>query len=408
MISSNFDDPDMEQFDQMGEFLCALKAYQDWTGDDSLLQTYRTKILALIERQLQHRFRDATTGMVHNRREFRERDFDDACELAYQTYVVLGLRAAAEMGSALVAEAQAERWRKEADRTLQSMLSDPATALVEDGHLIKRRDVNGKAADLLPFWQGFQPDVPLRTEKNHRLYPDTTMALSIALGLVEPRSAIALKTLDELDPLWNARWDNGGYDRYHTSSQPDQPGPWPFAACFVLRAQHEAGMYDRSWRTLEWLNTVQGGRAGTWFEEIPSVRSQEKTAGLVPWTSGEIALFIIHHWLGVRFEGGRVVLKSNLYPDDPPVAADLRFRDGRLRLEVDGSGPVTSARVNGRTVKPNSDGSVILPADFTSGTVVLHTAGIGREHSRRRVRVQRRALPGLSWSRDAPALQPTP
>ena len=41
MIASNFDQPDMEQFDQMGEFLCALKAYRDWTGDDSLLREYR-------------------------------------------------------------------------------------------------------------------------------------------------------------------------------------------------------------------------------------------------------------------------------------------------------------------------------------------------------------------------------
>jgi hypothetical protein len=72
MIASNFDQPDMEQFDQMGEFLCALKAYRDWTGDDSLLRQYRTKILAVIERPLQPRFRDET-GMVHNRREFWER-----------------------------------------------------------------------------------------------------------------------------------------------------------------------------------------------------------------------------------------------------------------------------------------------------------------------------------------------
>ena len=73
------------------------------------------------------------------------------------------------------------------------MLSHPTRALVLDGHLIKRRNVTGEVADLLPFWQGFQPDVPLRTENNHRLYPDTTMALPIALGLVGPRTPLALK-----------------------------------------------------------------------------------------------------------------------------------------------------------------------------------------------------------------------
>ena len=29
--------------------------------------------------------------------------------------------------------------------------------------------------------------------------------------------------------------------------------------CFIPRAQHEARLFDRSRRTLEWLNTVQGG-----------------------------------------------------------------------------------------------------------------------------------------------------
>ena len=38
MISGGFDDPDREQFDQMGELIHALKAYRDWTGDDSLLR----------------------------------------------------------------------------------------------------------------------------------------------------------------------------------------------------------------------------------------------------------------------------------------------------------------------------------------------------------------------------------
>jgi hypothetical protein len=374
MVASQYDKPDMEELDQMGIFLHSLKAYFDWTGDDSLIREHRATILAMIERSLKPQFRDQT-GMVHDRREFWERDFDDAYELTYQTYVVLGLRDAAEMAPSLGAEAEAVRWRKEADHILQAMLSHPTRSLVVDGRLIKRRNVTGEVADLLPFWQGFQPDVPLRTEKSHRLNPDTSAALPITLGLVEPRSPIAIKTLDELEPIWNARWSDGGYDRYNTSSQPDTPGSWPLATCFVLRAQHDAGLYDRSRRSLEWLNTVQGGRAGIWFEEISSVRSYEKTSGLIPWVSGEISLFVIHHWLGVQFEGGRVILRPNLYPGSPSVSADLRFRKGRVHVEIDGSGPVRTARVNGSKVKSNPDGSVTLPAGFTSGTVILHTAG---------------------------------
>ena len=92
MIAGSFDSPDREQFDQMGELLHCLRDYCDWTGDDSLVREHRQLLLALIERP-QPRFRD-DTGMVHNRREFWERTFEDAYELAYQTYVYLGLREA--------------------------------------------------------------------------------------------------------------------------------------------------------------------------------------------------------------------------------------------------------------------------------------------------------------------------
>ena len=371
MIAGNFDTPDREQFDQMGELLHCLRNYRDWTGDDSLIREHRELLLALIERPLQPQFRDAT-GMLHNRREFWERTFADACELAYQTYVILGLREAIELASALGAEDRVERWLNEANRIQQAMLSHPTRSLVDAGRLIKRRNVTGEVADRLTNFPGFQPDVPLNTEAHHRLLPDATQALPIALGVVDAHSALARRTLDDLEQLWNTRWSDGGYDRYNTSSQPDQPGPWPFATCFILRAQHEAELFERSRRSLEWLNTVQGGRAGAWFEEIPSIRSLNGGCGLVPWTSGEVALFVVRHYLGVRFEAGSVVIRPALYPGSPPVSADLRFRQGRLRLQIEGSGSVLKAAVNGRKIRVGADGTVRLPHDFAGGTVVIH------------------------------------
>ncbi|MBU6401241.1 MAG: hypothetical protein KGS61_13065, partial [Verrucomicrobia bacterium] len=373
MIAGGFDTPDREQFDQMGELLHVLKSYRDWTGDDSLVREHRSLLLALVERPLDPRFRDAT-GMVHNRREFWERTLDDAYELAYQTWVIQGLRDAADLAPALGAEDRVTRWRAEAGRMRDAVLHHPTRALMRDGRLIKRRNVTGEVADRLKDFAGYQGDVPLNTETHHRLLPDASEALPIALGVVDPRSAVARGTLDDLEALWNARWSDGGYDRYDTSSQPDQPGPWPFATCFILRAQHEAGLFDRSRRSLEWLNTVQGGRAGTWFEEIPSVRSLNQSCGLVCWTSAEVALFVVRHWLGIRFEGESLVLRPGLYPGSPPVSADLRFRQGRLRVEIDGSGPIRSARVNGRRGKPRGDGALWLPPDFGGGRIVIRAA----------------------------------
>jgi len=372
MIAGAFDPPDREQFDQMGELLHVLKSYRDWTGDDSLIRQHRELLLSTIERPLLPRFRD-DTGMVHNRREFWERVFQDAYELAYQTLVVQGLRDAADLAPALGAEDRADRWRAEADRILKATLSHPTRALVHQGRLIKRRNVTGEPADLDPNFPGFFPDTPARSEIHRRLFPDSSAAITIALHVVDPASELARNTLDDLEQLWNTRWSDGGYDRYHTSSQPDQPGPWPFATCFILRAQHDARLFDRSRRSLEWLNTVPGGRAGAWFEEIPSVRSNQRASGIVPWTSSEIALFVVRHWLGLWFESDAIVLRPALFPNSPPVSADLRFRTGRLKIEVSGSGPIETATVNGTEMKPDAAGALRLPRDFAGGTIVVRT-----------------------------------
>ena len=372
MIAESFETPDREQFDQGGELLHLLRCYRDWTGDDSLVRRHRDLLIKVVERPLQPQFRD-DTGMVHNRREFWERAFEDGYELSYQTYVILALREAAELAPALGAEDRAARWRTEADHIQHAMLSHPDRALVRDGHLIKRRNVTGEVANDTAGFPGFMPDVPEKTERAHRLMPDASMALPIALGVVPARSDLARRTLDDLDGLWNTRWSDGGYDRYHTSGQPDQPGPWPFATTFILRAEHEAGNFGRSRRALEWLNTCQGGRAGLWFEEIPSTRSQSPLCGLVCWTSGEVSLFVVRHYLGVNFEHGALAIRPALYPGSPPVQANLRYRQARLRLEVSGSGAIKSARINGQPVKPGKDGIVHLPAEFAGGTVVIET-----------------------------------
>jgi hypothetical protein len=371
MAEGRFEPADMEELDEMGELLAAVLAYRDWTGDDSLIRDHRRQLLALIARPLEARFRDPD-GLVHGRREYWERTLDDAYELIYQTYLVLGLREAADLAVPLGAPGEAARWRAGADRTLDAMLHHPTKALVAGGVLIKRRAVGGAPVDELQGHKGHRADAPNVTEAHRRLEPDAEEALPIALGIVDPSSPLARRTLDRLEELRDTRWSDGGYDRYNTSSEPDTPGPWPFATSFIMRAQHEAGLYDRSRRSLEWLNTVQGGRAGAWFEEIPSTRSSENSCALLPWTSGEVALFVVHHYLGVGFEHGDLVLRPALYPGSPPIDANLRFRRGRLLLSVDGSGPAREALLDGRPLAVGSDGRVRLPADFGGGRVVIH------------------------------------
>ncbi|MDO8588026.1 MAG: hypothetical protein Q7T82_13440 [Armatimonadota bacterium] len=372
LIGGAFAPSEYEQFDQMGELMHALKAYRDWTGDDSLIREHRAKLLAMIERYLQPQFR-GSNGMMHNKREFWERTLVDGYELAYQTYLILGLREAAALAVPLKAEDRANRWLQVADEILKGMLHHPTHSLVEEGRLIKRRGVDGSWVKYIDF-PSFRPEAPRATESVNLAEPDATMALPIAFRIVDPKSKLSRKTLDHLEKIWSARWFGGGYERYHSSGQCDQPGPWPFASCFIMRGQHEAGLYGRSRRTLEWLNRVQGGRTGSWFEEIPLNQAQIACSGVLPWTSGEVSLFVIRHLLGISFEGDRLTIKPALYPGSPAVKADLRFRHSRLKLTVNGSGPMKYAEVNGKRMKPGADGVLRLPKDFRGGTVTIHTA----------------------------------
>jgi GH15 family glucan-1,4-alpha-glucosidase len=169
-------------------------------------------------------FRDRT-GMVHNRREFWERTFDDAYELAYQVWVIEGLHDAADLSEYLNAKSKAVPWRQEAEIIQKALLTDPEMKLVDNDHLIKRRNTGGEIADKVKF-MGWSDGAPAKVESLSRLMPDATMALPIAMNIIDPESALSKNTLTELEKLWNERWFNGGYDRYNTSSQGDQPGRW--------------------------------------------------------------------------------------------------------------------------------------------------------------------------------------
>jgi hypothetical protein len=368
MIGGGFDNPDREQFDQTGELLLALRWYAEFSGDNSLVERYRTKLIAMVERPLKPGFRDAT-GLVHNRREFWEQTMNDAYELAYNTYVAVGLREAAALALPLGAQDRQQKWLKQADLIQQAILK----TFVQDGALIKRRNVTGEVAQHLVHQAG-APDVPCRSAEHNLIHPDATMALPLALGLVEPNSPLALNTLKEIEKLRNQRWWGGGYGRYDASSEINMPGPWGIAGALVLRGQHEGGRLDLSRSTLEWFRNVQGGNGGLYYEEMPLIAgSQQQWLGLVTWPTGELPFFVVRHYLGIGFESGRMTIRPKLFPGSPAVRADLRYRSGRIRVEIDGSGPVRVTTANGKALDVRPDGSVILPEGFETGVVVLKT-----------------------------------
>jgi len=368
-ISGGLDEPDREELDQMGELVYSLKEYYNWSGDSSLIKTFKNKIIAMIERPLKPLFRDYT-GMVHNRREYWERTYSDGYELAYQTWMIRGLKDAADLADLLEVPDKAKYWKQEADVFYYGMVENPTIPLVSNGKLIKRRLINGEIDDVSESKVNFS-DVPGGTERYHKLNPDASSMLPIILHVINPKSNLSVNTLNELEKIWDARWNMGGYERYHSSSQSDQPGPWCFSTAFIARAQHEAGLLSRSRRTLEWLYNIQGGNSGAWHEEIPLIKSQIPTSGIVPWASAEVAVFVVKNLLGVTIEKDSIVIKPILFPEDKNVTANLRYHSNRLIINIDKPGNLNYALVNNTKIYPQSVDSIKFPKEMFTGDITI-------------------------------------
>ncbi len=376
--SSRYRPPEIMELDQNGELLHGLWTYWVWSGDDSLIRGHWEKIRTVAHYALQPRFGFPETGLVRNGREFWERapafGVKEGFELAYQVWNIIGLRGAAEMASCVGDGASADYWRRAAGRMHASLVSHPKFSLIDNGRFIKRRLTGAEVQRTLepPDRDVIAPGMPLRQELVSYCDPDATLALPVALELVEPSSEVAARTLDELEKLWNQRWTSGGYARYDVSSEPDSPGPWPFATLFIARANLEAGFHERVWRALNWLLQVPGGRAGAWLEfygdrptpPLPPV-------GIVPWTWAELAVFFTHHLLGVRPAAGGLQIRPRLLAGLPQVTATAVVRGHALHLTVKRGEGEARAWIDGRPA-PLLRGTLDLPPPAQDTAVEIH------------------------------------
>ena len=333
--------PAEAELDQNGYLLAALETYVNWTGDLDILRQHWPRITAAAEFPRREVFRHQPSGLMHNQREYWERHgqhgIQEGMELLQQLYVSIGLAAAARLAQLVDQPRQADRWATESQRIRDAMLTDPRYSSVENGCFIKRRDVSGAhQVTITPTAQSGLPDsVPLAGDEPHYLDPDASSVLPIAEEFIDPHGDLARNTLADVEQLWNQRWTHGGYGRYHVSSEPDSPGPWPFATLFVARACFEAGADDRVWRILDWLCSVPGGRAGAWFEfygqrPVPPCPQ----IGIIPWTWAEILSLFIHHMLGVRPTTTDLLLRPRLLANQDRATACLTLRGHTLRLNI--------------------------------------------------------------------------
>ncbi len=333
--------PEEVELDQNGQLILAVKTYVDWTGDVQFVREHWKKITALAEFPLRPEFRHSESGLLRNCREYWERHavfgIEDGMELCYQLFVSMGLSAAAHLARLIGEARQAEGWDVEAGRLKHAMLEDKRFRLVENGHFTKRRRVDGTVQEQvqvqadagLPDW------MPVTGPGPHYLNPDTCVVLPIALEFIDPTSELAARTLTDVDRLWNQNWEGGGYSRYNITSEPDSPGPWPFASVFVARASLEAGQYERTWKVLDWLSSTTGSKSGSWFEFIgPCKQPPAPQAGIIIWAWAEIVCFFVHHLLGVRPADDGLLVRPRLLPGMNDATASFRMGEHRLRLSV--------------------------------------------------------------------------
>ncbi len=358
--SSERRDRDEIELDQNGFLLSSLLEYSLWTGDLSLARSHWPRISALAEFPLGVGFRHEPSGLLMNRREFWERHrahgIQPGLELVHQLYVSRGLEAASRLARRLGEEASSRRWETESRRLLTAMLEDPVFRMVDNRGFIKRRGPDGPVQEtIVPEPDsGLPPSSPLAAPGPHFLNPDASSALPLALGVVPPDSPLCTLTLDSLEGLWNQTWSGGGYGRYNATSEPDSPGPWPFASIFVARAAAEAGRPEVVGRVIDWLSSLPGAAAGSWFEfygERASPPSPQ--VGIIPWTWAEMIVLVVHHILGLRPDESGLSLHPRLLPGLERVRAEVPFRGRRLRLDYRAapkSGEV-EARLDGRLLK---------------------------------------------------------
>jgi hypothetical protein len=367
--ASRFRGGEMSELNGNGAVLDAVWHYWRWSGDETLLQAHWRRIVSIADYPLRPEF-SHPSGLLKTRRDLWERTpwmgIGEGFELGHQVFCAIGLRRAAEIATALGRPEEAARWREASERIHDAMLHHPELSLVEDGRFIHRRLVDGSVQRALspdPSYADpdYAPYIPAmsgdRSAEPRACEPDVAEALPIVYGLVDPMSDLARATLEALGDLWNPT-GIGGYARYNVDSDPDSPGPWPFATAFMAAAEVEARHDERAGTTIRWLLDA-GGAGGSWFEYYgPRESPPHPPVGVIIWGWAQYILLVVKHIVGVRVAGNRIRITPKLLG----IEHTVRFGGHAVRIAVRG---YNEARLDGTPVKLE-DGTATLPLPLTA------------------------------------------
>jgi hypothetical protein len=108
---------------------------------------------------------------------------------------------------------------------------------------------------------------------------------------------------------------------------------------------------------LNWLNTVPGAKAGSWFEFYGKrLAPPFPQVGIVPWNWAELIILFVHHILGVQPQQHALRIRPRLLPGLTRIRASFPFRGSRLELDFEKAQKGRSARfrTNGEVLESDA------------------------------------------------------
>lgn len=338
--SSRFRGGKDAELNNNGEILKALLTYYEWTNDLTVIERHFDRIAAIAEYLLRSEFHYDEIPLLKATRDIWERmeamGIRPGYDISHQTFAILGLEAASKLASLVNRTENAVRWREASDAIRNVFLHHPTHSLIEDNRLIKRRLLNGEVQYEVKvdhvhgdqdYFQKFMPKgMPLANEGHAIWEPDVSECFPICYGLVSADSVVAKRTMSLLEMLWSQDWPGGGYGRYNILSEPDSPGPWPFATGFMAAAYLEMGEEHNALKAIEWL-AKKAGSAGSWFEFYGDRPTPPlPPTGIIVWGWAQFVTLVVRHLLQAKVADNKLTVN----PRVPNVKAELRFRDTRI------------------------------------------------------------------------------
>lgn len=337
MESSRFRGGKHAELNNNGEILKSNLTYYEWTGDDSFIREHFSRIKAIAEYLLRPEYTDADNHLLKASRDIWERmesmGILPGYDVSHQTFGILGLEAASKLAAIVGDEGNVTRWKEASDRIRQTFLHDEKYSFIDNDRIIKRRLLDGSVQYEIrmnhdvaneDFFRKFvPPGMPLSSEGHALWEPDVSEVFPICFGVIDGKSDVARRTLEVLEMLWSQHWEGGGYGRYNILSEPDSPGPWPFATGYMAAAYLESGNVPMAMRAIEWL-AHKARQGGSWFEfygyrPTPPL----PPTGIIVWGWAQFVTLVVKHILGAK----PVHDKLTLAPRLEGFTGQLRFRD---------------------------------------------------------------------------------